>query len=73
MFEAQPQSEIKALLKSDSEFRRLYQRHRKLDKKVADAAVGALPMGSDALAEMKREKLAVKQSLIRHYEEHRLN
>ena len=41
MFEGQPQSEIDALIKSDPEFKQLYQRHRTLDKRVADAEIGA--------------------------------
>lgn len=69
MFEAQPQSEIDALLESDDEFRRLYQRHRKLDKQVADAAIGALPIAASTVAQMKREKLAAKKQLLRWYEE----
>jgi uncharacterized protein YdcH (DUF465 family) len=71
MFEAQPQSEIDALLQHDSEFRRLYQHHQKLDRQVADATVGALPLGPGALSQMKREKLAAKQRLMRWYEERR--
>ncbi len=73
MFETQPQSEINALLQSDSEFRRLYQRHQKLDKQVADALVGALPLAPSAVAQMKREKLAAKERLLRWYEQRRLN
>lgn len=69
MFETQPQSEIDALLRRDDEFRRLYQRHRKLDKQVADASVGALPMAASAIAQMKREKLAAKKQLLRWYQE----
>jgi len=73
MFEAQPQSEVDALLQSDSEFRRLYQRHQKLDRQVADAANGALPIAPSFVAQMKREKLAVKEQLLRWYEERQLN
>lgn len=71
MFETHPQSEINALLKRDSQFRRLYQHHQKLDKQVADAAVGALPLSDETLARMKREKLAAKQRLLRWYEQQR--
>ncbi len=67
MFEAQPQSEIDALLENDSEFRRLYQRHQKLDRQVADAATGALPIAAATMAQMKREKLAAKEQLLRWY------
>lgn len=73
MFETQPQSEINALLQSDSEFRRLYRRHQKLDKQVADALVGALPMAPSTVSQMKREKLAAKECLLRWYEQRRLN
>ncbi|MCX7556523.1 YdcH family protein [Xanthomonadaceae bacterium JHOS43] len=73
MFESQPQSEINALLQSDSEFRRLYRRHQKLDKQVADALVGALPMAPSTVAQMKREKLATKERLLRWYEQRRVN
>lgn len=73
MFEAHPQNEINALLNSDQEFRRLYQRHQKLDKQVADATVGALPLAAAALARMKREKLAAKECLLRWFEQRRLN
>ena len=46
MFEGQPQAEIDALIKSDPEFKQLYQRHRTLDKKVTDAELGVLPIES---------------------------
>lgn len=69
MFEAQSQNEIDALLQNDSEFRRLYQRHQKLDRQVADAAAGALPVGAATMAQMKREKLAAKEQLLRWYEQ----
>lgn len=73
MFEAQPQSQVNALLKSDNEFRRLYQRHQKLDKQVADAAIGALPLAAATVAQMKREKLAAKETLLRWYKERSIN
>lgn len=68
MFEGQPQSEIDSLIKSDREFKELYQRHKKLDKKVADAELGVLPIDEATLAQMKREKLLAKQRLHRMYE-----
>ena len=68
MFEGQPQTEIDALIKADPEFKQLYQRHRELDKKVMDAELGVLPIDDNLLGQMKREKLAAKQRLIRIYE-----
>lgn len=68
MFEGQPQAEIDALIKADPEFKQLYQRHRELDKKVTDAELGVLPIDDNLLGQMKREKLAAKQRLIRIYD-----
>ena len=68
MFEEQPQQQIEALIRSNPEFRQLYQRHRDLDKKVMDAELGVLPIDDVTLAQMKREKLAAKDRLIRMYD-----
>jgi len=71
MFEGQPQTEIDALIKTDPEFKQLYQRHRELDKKVADAELGVLPIDDITLGRMKREKLIAKQRLTRIYDDTR--
>ncbi|KAF1689909.1 YdcH family protein [Pseudoxanthomonas taiwanensis] len=68
MFEGQ-QAEIEALMKRNPEFKQLYQRHRQLDKKVMDAELGVLPIDDVTLAQMKREKLATKEKLLRLYEQ----
>lgn len=68
MFEEQPQQELDSLLKSNPEFKQLYQRHRDLDKKVMDAELGVLPIDDMSLMQMKRQKLAVKDRLARMYE-----
>jgi uncharacterized protein YdcH (DUF465 family) len=68
MFEEQPQQEIDALMRSNPEFKQLYQRHRDLDKKVMDAELGVLPIDDVTLAQMKREKLAAKDRLVRLYD-----
>jgi uncharacterized protein len=68
MFEGQPQNEIDALIKTDPEFKQLYQRHRELDKKVTDAELGVLPIDDNLLGQMKREKLVAKQRLLRMYD-----
>jgi uncharacterized protein YdcH (DUF465 family) len=70
MFEAHPKSEIEALLKSDSEFRQLYQRHKELDKQVLDAELGVLAVDDATLARMKKEKLFAKDKLTRIYDQH---
>lgn len=69
MFEATPQHEIEALMKSDAEFRQLFRRHQELDKQVMDAELGVLPLDDVTLNRMKREKLFAKDRLIRMYEQ----
>lgn len=68
MFEGQPQSTIDALLKTNPEFKQLYQRHRELDKKVAQAETGVLAVDDNTLGQMKREKLIAKQKLLHIYD-----
>lgn len=68
MFEGQPQTELDAMMKGNSEFRQLYQRHKELDKQVLDAELGVLPIDDVTLTQMKREKLAAKDRLTRLYD-----
>jgi len=68
MFEGQPQSDIDARRKQDPEFKALYERHQKLNKKCMDAELGVLPIDDVTLGRMKREKLLAKQRLLRMYE-----
>jgi uncharacterized protein YdcH (DUF465 family) len=68
MFEERPQPEIDALMKANPEFKQLYQRHKDLDKRVMDAELGVLPIDDITLAQMKREKLAAKDRLVRMYD-----
>jgi uncharacterized protein len=68
MFETQPHADVEALLKSDTEFRQLYYRHKELDKQVMDAELGVLPLDDTTLVRMKKEKLHAKDRLTRMYE-----
>jgi len=67
MFEDQSPEDVDALVKSHPEFKRLYQRHKELDKKVSAADHNALPIDDTTLAQMKREKLAAKERLLHLY------
>lgn len=67
MFESQPQEQFDDVLKTHPEFRQLYYRHQELDKKVHDAEIGVLPVDDVRLGQMKREKLAAKEELLRLY------
>ncbi len=68
MFEGQPQAELEEVMKANPEFRQLYYRHKELDKQVLDAELGVLPIDDTRLSQMKREKLAAKEQLLRMYE-----
>jgi len=67
MFEDQSPEIVDALVKSNIEFKQLYQRHKELDKKVAAAGHSALPIDDVTLHQMKREKLAAKERLLHLY------
>jgi uncharacterized protein YdcH (DUF465 family) len=71
MFENQQRDDIEALMKSDSEFRRLYQHHQELDSKVHDAEIGVLPIDDITLVGMKKEKLQAKVRLQRMWDDRR--
>lgn len=69
MFEDQTQDHIDGVLKANPQFRQLYYRHQELDKQVHDAEIGVLPVDDTRLGQMKREKLAAKEELLRMYDQ----
>jgi uncharacterized protein len=71
MFENQQKDDVDALIKTDSEFRSLYQRHQELDSKLRDADLGVLPIDDTTLHNMKKEKLRAKDKLLNMWERHR--
>lgn len=68
MFENQ-QDKMEILLKDNEDFRRLYNRHQQLEKRVLAAETGTAPMEDLALSELKREKLRAKDQLARIMEQ----
>lgn len=68
MFENTQKDDVEALMKTDPEFRRLYQHHQELDSKVHDAELGVLPLDDNTLAGMKKEKLHAKDRLTRMWD-----
>ncbi|HMA98455.1 MAG TPA: YdcH family protein [Wenzhouxiangella sp.] len=68
MFENR-QQELENLLKEDKEFRRLYNHHQQLEKRVVAAENGTAPMEDLALNQLKREKLQIKDQLTRILEQ----
>ena len=51
------------LMKDNEDFRRIYNRHQQLDKRVTAAEMGTAPMDDMALNKLKKEKLWAKDKL----------
>ena len=64
MFERH-REQMEALLKENEEFRKLYNHHQQLEKRVLAAEYGTAPMEDLALNQLKREKLRAKDQLSR--------
>jgi uncharacterized protein YdcH (DUF465 family) len=62
MFEHR-QNKMDELMKENEDFRRNYNRHQELDKRVTAAELGTAPMEDLALNKLKKEKLWIKDKL----------
>jgi len=62
MFE-HSQDILQELIKENEDFRRNYNRHQELDKRVTAAELGTAPMEDLALNRLKKEKLWIKDKL----------
>jgi uncharacterized protein YdcH (DUF465 family) len=62
MFEHR-QNKLDELIKENEDFRRIYDHHQELDKRVTAAELGTAPMEDLALNQLKKEKLWVKDKL----------
>lgn len=65
MFEDRSADELESLLKSNPEFKQLYQQHKDLDRRVMNAELGITPVDDLTLGRMKRQKLQTKDRLAR--------
>lgn len=65
------QETLDRLLAEDEDFRSMYQRHAELNKRVDKAGRGELPLSDNALVEMKKEKLALKDQMTAIIHQHR--
>lgn len=63
--------QMEVLLKSNDDFRQLYNRHQQIEKRVIAAENGTAPMEDQALNQLKREKLQAKDQLTRMMEQSR--
>lgn len=57
--------QMEIMLKENEEFRKLYNHHQQLEKRVLAAETGTAPMEDLALNQLKREKLRAKDQLAR--------
>jgi uncharacterized protein YdcH (DUF465 family) len=64
MFEHR-QEQMEQMLKSNDEFRAIYNRHQQLDKQVTAAEEGEEPMDDLTLSQLKKKKLQAKDQLAR--------
>jgi len=62
MFEHR-QKKMETLMKENEDFRRIYNRHQELDKRVTAAELGTEPLDDLSLMKLKKEKLWVKDKL----------
>jgi uncharacterized protein YdcH (DUF465 family) len=62
MFEHR-QNKMDELMKENENFRRIYNRHQELHKRVTAAELGTAPMEDLALNQLKKEKLWAKDKL----------
>ncbi len=62
MFEHR-QQEMEKLMKESEDFRRIFNRHQQLDKRVSEAELGTAPLEDLALNQLKKEKLLAKDRL----------
>jgi uncharacterized protein YdcH (DUF465 family) len=62
MFEHR-QNKMDELMKENENFRRIYNRHQELHKRVTAAELGTSPMEDLALNQLKKEKLWAKDKL----------
>ncbi|HEY5777029.1 MAG TPA: YdcH family protein [Xanthomonadales bacterium] len=54
---------LQVLIRENEDFRRNYNRHQELDKRVTAAELGTAPMEDLALNRLKKEKLWLKDKL----------
>ena len=60
---AHHKNKMEELINENPDFRRIYDRHQELDKRVTAAELGTAPMEDLALNKLKKEKLWVKDQL----------
>jgi uncharacterized protein len=62
MFEHE-KAKVDQLLRNDNRFKRLYDKHSRLNTKVDQASAGAIPMTQFELETLKKEKLMLRDRM----------
>lgn len=62
MFEDE-QSAVAELLRSNTQFRELYDQHESLDQEIQDDVDRVHPLGDETLTQLKRRKLFLKDQM----------
>lgn len=57
------QDVVEYLLSEDDDFKRLYEKHSELKRKVQEANLGTHPMDDFSLEDLKKEKLLLKDRM----------
>jgi uncharacterized protein YdcH (DUF465 family) len=70
MFEHE-QNIVDSLLAENDDFKRLYDKHGELKRRVKDANFGTVPLDNIALENMKKEKLLLKDKMAHMIEDYR--
>lgn len=65
------QETLKKLLAENDDFKSMYRLHAEMNKKVDKVGHGELPLSDHALAEMKKQKLALKDRMTEIVEQYR--
>jgi len=68
---AEYRDEITELKQDNRHFSRIFEKHNKLDQDVKDAEYGRVGMSDMAIETMKKEKLLLKDEMLKMILEHR--
>jgi len=68
---AEYRDEITELKQNNRHFARIFEKHNKLDQDVKDAEHGRVGMSDMAIETMKKEKLLLKDEMLKMILEHR--
>lgn len=62
---AEYRAEITELKQSNKHFSRIFEKHNKLDQEVADALEGRTPLTDVEIENMKKQKLLLKDEMLK--------